>query len=74
MNIGAYDLESLRNYVRSLQEENQELRRQLREKGIPTADSTVFSVRKEDIYDPDQGERITPLEIDEQHIHDFFVK
>ena len=39
MNLEEYNADSLRRLIRDLQEENNELRRQLRKKNIPTAES-----------------------------------
>lgn len=59
MNLEAYDVESLRQLVRDLQNENEALRAQLHRQNIPAAESMAFrSCRKEDLYDPDQGARI----------------
>ena len=59
MNLEAYDVESLRQVVRDLQNENEALRAQLHRQNIPAAESMAFrSCRKEDLYDPDQGARI----------------
>lgn len=59
MNLEAYDVESLRQIVRDLQNENEALRAQLHRQNIPAAESMAFhSCRKEDLYDPDQGARI----------------
>ena len=59
MNLEAYDVESLRQIVRDLQNENEALRAQLHRQNIPAAESMAFrSSRKEDLYDPDQGARI----------------
>ena len=59
MNLEAYDVESLRQIVRDLQNENEALRAQLHRQNIPAAESMPFrSCRKEDLYDPDQGARI----------------
>lgn len=59
MNLEEYNVDSLREIVRELQAENEDLRRQLHQQKIPTAESHAFiSKRREDLYDPDQGGRI----------------
>ena len=60
MNIEAYDLDSLRKIVRTLQKENEALRSQLKKADIAfdapnPFDKTIESINE---YDPDQGERI----------------
>ncbi len=59
MNLEAYDADSLRQIVRDLQKENEELRDQLQRREIPAPESHAFlSRRNEELYDPDQGARI----------------
>jgi hypothetical protein len=60
MNIEAYNLDSLRKLVRNLQSENQKLKEQLKEAGIPFEAENIFEEKIENNkeYDPDQGERI----------------
>lgn len=60
MNIEAYDAESLRKLVRSLQQENNALKEKLRKSNIPFEESHPFEEQIENIeeYDPDQGERV----------------
>lgn len=60
MNIEAYDAESLREIVRSLQQENKELKDKLKKANIPFREYSPFEDQIEDIedYDPDQGERV----------------
>ena len=60
MNIEAYNLDSLRRLVRSLQDENKRLKEQLDKANIPYDTENVFAEKIENIqeYDPDQGGRI----------------
>lgn len=60
MNIEAYDAESLRKLVRTLQKENLELKKKLIKANIPFDEENSFEEKIENIekYDPDQGERI----------------
>ena len=60
MNIEAYNLDSLRRLVRSLQDENKRLKEQLNKANIPYDTENVFAEKIENIqeYDPDQGGRI----------------
>ena len=60
MNIEAYNLDSLRRLVRSLQDENKRLKEQLDKANIPYDTENVFVEKIENIqeYDPDQGGRI----------------
>ena len=60
MNIEAYDSESLRKIVRSLEYENKLLRDKLTRANIPfdldnPIEESIVSLEE---YDPDQGERI----------------
>ncbi|MCI6732107.1 MAG: DEAD/DEAH box helicase family protein [Lachnospiraceae bacterium] len=60
MNIEAYDTESLRKIVRSLQQENSALKEKLRKSNIPFEEINPFEEQVENLeeFDPDQGERI----------------
>uniref|UniRef100_UPI002F3FCAE2 TOTE conflict system archaeo-eukaryotic primase domain-containing protein n=1 Tax=Otoolea muris TaxID=2941515 RepID=UPI002F3FCAE2 len=60
MNIEAYNLDSLRKLVRSLQDENKRLKEQLDKANIPYDTENVFAEKIENLqeYDPDQGGRI----------------
>ena len=60
MNIEAYDIDSLRKLVRSLQNENTALKSQLQKANIPYEEISHFEERIENLenYDLDQGERI----------------
>lgn len=60
MNVEAYDLDSLRKIIRDLQEENRNLKDQLKTAGIAFSEQNHFSDGIEEIedYDPDQGARI----------------
>jgi superfamily II DNA or RNA helicase len=60
MNIEAYNLDSLRKLVRNLQSENQKLKEQLKDAGIPFDTENIFEekIENNEEYDPDQGERI----------------
>lgn len=74
MNITSYTLDSLRNLVRELQSENQQLKKQLELAGIPFDTHDIFEdadSRYSD-YDPDQGERIYSRYIDEALANRFF--
>lgn len=59
MNIEAYNLDSLRKLVRSLQNENKKLKEQLKKANIPYDSENIFAEKIENIeeYDPDQGGR-----------------
>lgn len=73
MNLEEYNLDSLRAIVRDLQDENEELRRMLHERSIPTAESHAFqSMRNADFYDPDQGARIEHPYITEEMVQLFY--
>ena len=57
-----HDLNSLRNIIRNLQEENAGLKKLLNDNGIPyDTDTVIDSVEVPDEYDDDQGSRIFPL-------------
>lgn len=60
MNIEAYDLDSLRKIVRTLQKENEALKSQLKKADIAFDGPNPFEETIESIheYDPDQGDRI----------------
>lgn len=60
MNMEAYNLDSLRRLVRSLQDENKRLKEQLDKANIPYDTENVFVEKIENIqeYDLDQGGRI----------------
>ena len=72
MNIEAYDIDSLRKLVRSLQSENTTLKAQLQKANIPYEDYSHFEEKIETLenYDPDQGERI----INPEYITDDMAK
>ena len=72
MNIEAYDIDSLRKLVRSLQSENTTLKAQLQKANIPYEDYSYFEEKIENLenYDPDQGERI----INPEYITDDMAK
>ena len=72
MNIEAYDIDSLRKLVRSLQNENTVLKAQLQKANIPYEDYSHFEEKIENLenYDPDQGERI----INPEYITDDMAK
>lgn len=72
MNIEAYDIDSLRKLVRSLQNENSVLKAQLQKANIPYEEISHFEEQIENIenYDLDQGERI----INPQYITDDMAK
>ena len=65
MNIEAYNLDSLRRLVRSLQDENKKLKAQLNKANIAYEPELVFeeNIETSEEYDPDQGSRITPRDI-----------
>lgn len=60
MNIEAYNLDSLRRLVRSLQDENKRLKQQLDKANIPYDTEDVFAekIKNTQECDPDQGGRI----------------
>ena len=72
MNVEAYDIDSLRKLVRSLQSENTTLKAQLQKANIPYEDYSHFEEKIENLenYDPDQGERI----INPEYITDDMAK
>lgn len=75
MNIEAYDLDSLRKIVRTLQKENEALRSQLIKANIAFETPNPFEEKIESIneYDPDQGERILGRYITEDLAKRFFA-
>lgn len=75
MNIKAYNLDSLRKLVRSLQEENRRLKAQLNKANIAYEQFNVFEGRNEcsGEYDPDQGGRIVSKYITEDLAKQYFA-
>ena len=75
MNVEAYDLDSLRKLVRSLQDENRRLKKLLDKEDIIYESENVFEEKIESIeeYDPDQGERIQSKYITEKLANRFFA-
>lgn len=62
MRVDSHNLNSLREIVRRLQEENAELKELLDEKGIPYDQKDILDdIPLSDDYDEDQGGRIIPL-------------
>ena len=74
MNIEEYNLDTLRNLVRSLQEENKALREELKRNHLPQEPSDAFEKegRHADNFDPDQGGRIQETFIDDKKANLFF--
>lgn len=74
MNIEAYNLDSLRRLVRSLQDENKRLKQQLDKANIPYDTENVFAKKIENIqeYDPDQGGRILNQFITKDLVNRYF--
>ena len=74
MNAEAYNLDSLRKLVRSLQDENRRLKELLDKADIAYESENVFEEKIETIeeYDPDQGERIRSKCITEELANRFF--
>ncbi len=74
MNIEAYNLDSLRKIIRSLQTENKELRELLEKAEIPYSSSTVFveTPTEKQEFDLDQGGRISQQYIDKKLAIRFF--
>ncbi len=74
MNIEAYNLDSLRRLVRSLQDENKRLKEQLDKANIPYDTENVFVEKIENIqeYDPDQGGRILNQFITKDLVNRYF--
>lgn len=74
MNIKAYNLDSLRKLVRSLQAENHRLKEQLKKANIPFEPENVFveDIKDNEEYDYDQGARIADAYITEKMARDFF--
>ncbi|MBO5055873.1 MAG: DEAD/DEAH box helicase family protein [Lachnospiraceae bacterium] len=75
MNIEAYNLDSLRKLVRSLQNENRKLKTQLKKAGIVYESENVFEGKIENAeeYDPDQGGRILNKYITENLVNKYFA-
>ena len=75
MNIEAYNLDSLRKLVRTLQAENKELKELLQKANIPYAESAAFKdiPTMAEEYDPDQGSRIEQQYIDKRLATQFFA-
>jgi len=75
MNIEAYDLDSLRKIVRTLQKENEALKCQLKKADIAFDAPNPFEETIEGIneYDPDQGERILGRYITEDLAKRYFA-
>jgi len=75
MNIEAYNLDSLRKLVRSLQDENRRLKEQLNKADIAYESEDFFEEKLETMeeYDPDQGERIQYKYITEELANRFFA-
>ena len=75
MNIEAYDLDSLRKIVRTLQKENEALKSQLKKADIAFDGPNPFEETIESIheYDPDQGDRILGKYITEDLAKRFFA-
>lgn len=75
MNIEAYNLDSLRRLVRSLQDENKKLKAQLDKANIAYESEHVFDEKMEtaEEYDPDQGGRILSKYITEDMVNKYFA-
>lgn len=75
MNIEAYNLDSLRRLVRSLQDENKKLKAQLNKANIAYESKHVFEEKIEtaEEYDPDQGGRILSKYITEDMVNKYFA-
>lgn len=75
MNIGSYNLDSLRKIVRSLYVENRRLKQRLRDAGISYEEENAFQEAPEhrEEYDPDQGARIVNRYITDEMVRGFFT-
>ena len=75
MNIEAYNLDSLRKLVRSLQDENKRLRAQLEKVNIAYEFQDVFEdkIETNEEYDPDQGGRILSKYITKEMVNKYFA-
>ncbi len=75
MNIEAYNLDSLRKLVRTLQDENKRLKEQLEKACIAYETENVFEEKIENYeeYDPDQGGRIIGRFITEDLAKQYFA-
>ena len=75
MNIEAYNLDSLRRLVRSLQDENRKLKAQLDKANIAYEPEHVFEEKIEtaEEYDPDQGGRILSKYITGDMVNKYFA-
>ena len=75
LKIEAYDTESLRKLVRLLESENRVLKDKLKKENIPYDEVNPYeeTIDNEEVYDPDQGERIiNPPCITEMMVRQFF--
>ena len=74
MNIEAYNLDSLRQLVRALQEENRSLKELLKSNGITYEESDIFTASSStrDEFDPDQASRITPISVTDDTARKFY--
>ena len=63
MDMQFYDLDKLRNIIRKLIEDNQELKDKLKQNNIPYKDTSYFDIEENDNYDINQEDRIYEKEI-----------
>lgn len=75
MNIEVHNLDSLRNLLRTLQNENKRLKSLLENSNIPYEPFNVFDTKIENTqeYDPDQGSRILDKYITKDLANQFFA-
>ncbi len=74
MNIDAYNTETLRDIVRKLEKENNDLKEQLRKLQIPFESENPFDENQNDFsYDDDQGGRIIPPRYIDDRMVDWFI-
>ena len=73
MRVTEHNLDSLREKIRLLQEENQELKKLLEQHDITyVANETTDQPKVPDEYDEDQGARIIPFPLNENTAKEFF--
>ena len=74
MNLEEYNLDSLRKLVRNLEKENTELKKKLTEAGILFDPVDAFEDKETipEAYDPDQVNRILPIDVSEYTANRFF--
>ena len=74
MNVEAYNLDSLRALIRSLQDENLRLKALLDQANVAYETADIFDKKLDciEVYDPDQGGRILDTFITKELANQFF--